>query len=116
MQRSLAIKETGIGRAAPLLLIALLVAFALAALAIASRTGSQAAKPETRAEVKKALVGVGGADKAQVHAMVQRLLPGAAPAGADAADALAVALTHAHMSATAGRTGVSTALLRRRGA
>ena len=33
---------------------------------------------------------------------------------ADAADALAVALTHAHMSATAERTGVSVAMLRRR--
>ena len=46
--------------------------------------------------VKKALVGTGGADKTQVHAMVQRLLPGAGIAGADAADALAVAVTHAH--------------------
>ena len=46
--------------------------------------------------VKKALVGTGGADKVQVHAMVQRLLPSAAIAGADAADALAVAITHAH--------------------
>jgi crossover junction endodeoxyribonuclease RuvC len=46
--------------------------------------------------VKKALVGTGGADKAQVHAMVQRLLPGARIAGADASDALAVAITHAH--------------------
>jgi crossover junction endodeoxyribonuclease RuvC len=46
--------------------------------------------------VKKAVVGTGGADKAQVHAMVQRLLPGAMIAGADAADALAVAITHAH--------------------
>jgi crossover junction endodeoxyribonuclease RuvC len=46
--------------------------------------------------VKKAVVGTGGADKAQVHAMVQRLLPGAKIAGADAADALAVAVTHAH--------------------
>ena len=33
---------------------------------------------------------------------------------ADAADALAVALTHAHTSATAGRTGLAAALLRRR--
>ena len=33
---------------------------------------------------------------------------------ADAADALAVALTHAHMSATAMRTGASVAMLRRR--
>jgi len=46
--------------------------------------------------VKKALVGTGGADKVQVHAMVQRLLPGAKIAGSDAADALAVAITHAH--------------------
>jgi crossover junction endodeoxyribonuclease RuvC len=50
--------------------------------------------------VKKAVVGVGGADKAQVHAMVQRLLPGVKVAGADAADALAVAITHAHHLAT----------------
>ena len=54
--------------------------------------------------VKKAVVGVGGADKVQVHAMVQRLLPGAKLAGADAADALAVAITHAHHLATARRT------------
>jgi len=46
--------------------------------------------------VKKAVVGTGGADKVQVHAMVQRLLPGVSIAGADAADALAVAITHAH--------------------
>ena len=46
--------------------------------------------------VKKAVVGTGGADKAQVHAMVSRLLPGCEIAGADAADALAVAICHAH--------------------
>jgi crossover junction endodeoxyribonuclease RuvC len=46
--------------------------------------------------VKKAVVGTGGAEKAQVHAMIQRLLPGASIAGPDAADALAVAITHAH--------------------
>jgi crossover junction endodeoxyribonuclease RuvC len=53
--------------------------------------------------VKKAVVGTGGADKAQVHAMVARLLPGAKIAGADAADALAVAITHAHHLASARR-------------
>jgi crossover junction endodeoxyribonuclease RuvC len=53
--------------------------------------------------VKKAIVGTGGAEKAQVHAMVQRLLPGVKIAGADAADALAVAITHAHHLATARR-------------
>lgn len=53
--------------------------------------------------VKKAVVGVGNAEKAQVHAMVARLLPGAKIAGADAADALAVAITHAHHVASARR-------------
>ena len=51
--------------------------------------------------VKKAVVGTGGAEKAQVHAMVARLLPGVTIAGADAADALAVAITHAHHLASA---------------
>ena len=51
--------------------------------------------------VKKAVVGVGGAEKAQVHAMVARLLPGVAIAGPDAADALAVAICHAHHLASA---------------
>jgi crossover junction endodeoxyribonuclease RuvC len=53
--------------------------------------------------VKKAVVGTGGAEKAQVHAMVARLLPGVKVAGPDAADALAVAITHAHHLATARR-------------
>jgi crossover junction endodeoxyribonuclease RuvC len=53
--------------------------------------------------VKKAIVGVGNADKAQIHAMVSRLLPGVKIAGADAADALAVAITHAHHVASARR-------------
>ncbi len=51
--------------------------------------------------VKKAVVGTGSAEKVQVHAMVARLLPGAKIAGADAADALAVAITHAHHLASA---------------
>ena len=53
--------------------------------------------------VKKAVVGTGAAEKAQVHAMVQRLLPGVKVAGPDAADALAVAITHAHHLASARR-------------
>ncbi|HXS50533.1 MAG TPA: crossover junction endodeoxyribonuclease RuvC [Sphingomicrobium sp.] len=53
--------------------------------------------------VKKAVVGTGGAEKAQIHAMVSRLLPGAKIAGPDAADALAVAITHAHHLATSRR-------------
>jgi crossover junction endodeoxyribonuclease RuvC len=51
--------------------------------------------------VKKAVVGTGGAGKDQVHAMVGRLLPGVKISGADAADALAVAITHAHHLASA---------------
>ncbi len=50
--------------------------------------------------VKKAVVGTGAAAKQQVHAMVSMLLPGAKIAGADAADALAVAITHAHLLAS----------------
>ena len=51
--------------------------------------------------VKKAVVGNGNAEKVQIHAMVARLLPGARIVGPDAADALAVAITHAHHLATA---------------
>jgi crossover junction endodeoxyribonuclease RuvC len=48
--------------------------------------------------VKKAVVGTGGADKTQVQAMLKVLLPGVQIAGADAADALAVAIADAHLS------------------
>jgi crossover junction endodeoxyribonuclease RuvC len=46
--------------------------------------------------VKRAVVGTGAAQKAQVAMMVQILLPGAGPVKGDAADALAVAVCHAH--------------------
>lgn len=46
--------------------------------------------------VKKTVVGAGHADKKQVETMVRILLPKATPESADAADALAVAITHAH--------------------
>ncbi len=45
--------------------------------------------------VKKTVVGVGHADKAQVLHMVRLQLPGCEPAGPDAADALAIAICHA---------------------
>src|SRR5436305_14199631 len=51
--------------------------------------------------VKKSVVGAGHADKEQVQMMVRRLLPGCTIVGADAADALAVAICHAHHVATA---------------
>jgi len=69
-------------------------------LATAARAGLQVGEYAARL-VKKAVVGTGGADKPQVHAMIQRLLPGAQIAGPDAADALAVAITHAHHLASA---------------
>ncbi|WP_375461783.1 crossover junction endodeoxyribonuclease RuvC [uncultured Enterovirga sp.] len=46
--------------------------------------------------VKKSVVGAGHADKRQIQAMIRILLPKADPASDDAADALAVAITHAH--------------------
>lgn len=48
--------------------------------------------------IKKAIVGTGAAEKAQIDAMVKVLLPGVKIAGPDAADALAVAITHAHLA------------------
>jgi crossover junction endodeoxyribonuclease RuvC len=50
--------------------------------------------------IKKAVVGAGHAEKAQVQLMVRRLLPGFAIGQADAADALAVAICHAHHAET----------------
>ena len=47
--------------------------------------------------IKKAVVGGGHADKTQIAFMVKRLLPGAGDVKADAADALAVAITHAQL-------------------
>ena len=48
--------------------------------------------------VKKSVVGAGHADKNQIHMMVSTLLPGIEIAGPDAADALAVAICHAHQA------------------
>ncbi len=53
--------------------------------------------------IKKCVVGVGHADKAQIQAMVRRLLPTAQVTQADAADALAAAIAHAHLAGTKSR-------------
>jgi crossover junction endodeoxyribonuclease RuvC len=50
--------------------------------------------------VKRSVVGNGNAEKTQVADMVRRLLPGAAMRRADASDALAVAICHAHIRGT----------------
>ena len=47
-------------------------------------------------QVKKTVVGAGHADKGQIAVMLKILLPKAEPPSADAADALAIAITHAH--------------------
>jgi crossover junction endodeoxyribonuclease RuvC len=56
--------------------------------------------------VKKSVVGTGHAEKTQIAMMVGRLLPGV-DATADAADALAVAICHAHHRATARRVAAA---------
>lgn len=58
-------------------------------------------------QVKKAVVGVGHAEKAQVQTMVRQMLPGCVIAKPDAADALAVAICHAHFAETRRVWGVS---------
>ena len=72
---------------------------------VAARTGVDVGEYAARL-VKKAVVGNGNADKVQVHAMVATLLPGVKIVGPDAADALAVAITHAHHLASK-RAGIS---------
>src|SRR6185437_2310371 len=52
-------------------------------------------------QVKKTVVGAGHADTTQIQLMLKLLLPKAEPKSADAADALAVAITHAHHRASA---------------
>jgi len=59
--------------------------------------------------IKKCVVGAGHAGKEQVQAMVKRLLPTANVHGADAADALAAAIAHAHLSTTRARIAAALA-------
>ncbi len=59
--------------------------------------------------VKKTVVGVGHADKSQVDHMVRLQLPGVKIANADAADALAIALCHAHQARFTGKLAAAVA-------
>ncbi|HJR57540.1 MAG TPA: crossover junction endodeoxyribonuclease RuvC [Rhizomicrobium sp.] len=54
-------------------------------------------------QIKKCVVGAGHAGKEQVQFMVKRLLPACGVTKADAADALAAAIAHAHLSTTRAR-------------
>lgn len=80
-----------------------------AALLAPARAGLPVAEYHNRT-IKKAVAGTGRADKTQMTFMVRRLLPGCRPDSADAADALAAAICHAHRAsaprlADAARTG-----------
>ena len=66
------------------------------ALIAPARAGLPVAEYATRL-VKKAVVGTGAAEKAQIAFMVRRLLPSAGETCSDSADALAVAIAHAHL-------------------
>lgn len=61
-----------------------------------ARAGLPVAEYAARS-IKQAVVGTGAADKAQVGFMIRRLLPACGDPGPDAADALAVAITHANL-------------------
>lgn len=64
-------------------------------------------------EIKLAVVGIGGAEKTQIQHMVGVLLNINHKLQADAADALAIALTHAHTSASVARLGIPRTAWRR---
>ena len=64
-------------------------------------------------EVKQAVVGSGRGDKSQVQHMIGVLLGLKGPLQADAADALAIAVTHAHTRASLGRVGIPRTAWRR---
>ncbi|MEM6386226.1 MAG: crossover junction endodeoxyribonuclease RuvC [Pseudomonadota bacterium] len=72
------------------------------AMLVPSRAGVEVGEYAPNA-VKKAVVGVGHADKGQIAHMVKMQLPGVDIAGSDAADALAIAICHAHMLQTKSR-------------
>lgn len=72
------------------------------ALLAAAQAGLEIAE-YTPNHIKKSVVGVGHAAKEQVQAMVRRLLPACGVEAADAADALAAAIAHAHLSSSRAR-------------
>jgi crossover junction endodeoxyribonuclease RuvC len=65
------------------------------AMLVPARAGLQVAEYAPNA-VKKAVIGVGHGEKQQIHMMIKVLMPKATFKGDDAADALAIAICHAH--------------------
>jgi len=85
-----------------------------AAIVAATNSGLSIAEYSAR-QIKQAVVGTGAADKSQVQHMVKSILKLPASPQADAADALAVALCHAHSySALLKLSGQATKTVRRR--
>lgn len=78
------------------------------ALLVAARAGLEVAE-YTPNHVKKCVVGAGHAGKEQVQAMVKHLLPTVRVESADAADALALAIAHAHLAGTRARLAAALA-------
>ena len=72
------------------------------AMLVPARAGLPVAEYAPNA-VKKAVIGVGHGDKKQIHMMLKILMPKAEFKGNDAADALAIAICHAHHLQSAGR-------------
>ncbi len=72
------------------------------AMLVPARAGLPVAEYAPNA-VKKAVIGVGHGEKQQIHMMLKVLMPKATFTGNDAADALAIAICHAHHSQSAGR-------------
>ncbi|MAZ02339.1 MAG: crossover junction endodeoxyribonuclease RuvC [Sneathiella sp.] len=66
-------------------------------------------------KIKKSVVGAGHAGKQQIHAMVGMLLPGCVIANEHAADALAVAICHAHYAGSRRNLGKATMMAGRAG-
>lgn len=75
--------------------------------------GGQPLHEYSASQVKQAVVGRGSADKGQIQHMIAMLLSLTGRIQADAADALAIALTHAHTRTTVGRTGLGRSSWRR---
>ena len=91
--REAAVEETVVNRNAG---SSLKLGHARGVVLLAAAHGGLAVHEYGAKTVKRAVTGTGGADKRQVASMVRMLLPGCGNPGADAADALAVAICHLH--------------------
>jgi crossover junction endodeoxyribonuclease RuvC len=85
------------------------LAHARGVILLAARSAKLALFEYSPRSVKSAVVGYGGAEKQQVAKMVRTLVPGCGQLmmSSDAADALAVAICHAHTHATAARMKIA---------